>query len=213
MQFLKINILVFLIMIAMSGCNSSDEFKLSNGDILFQGDASGSGLSEAISEVTQTDEKNHFSHVGMVNEVDGNLYVLHADPVEGTCMEPLDSFLVDEDGVRRPTEAFRLKKPFRGSVVQAIERAKSVIGKPYNFSYVIEKPGYYCSELLWWAFRPDSVFSLEPMNFKDQKTGEFHPRWVDYYEKLEMDIPQGEPGCNPNGLADSEKLVRLGAVK
>lgn len=213
MQFLKLSISVLLIMTGMSGCNFSDEFRLTTGDLLFQGDASGAGLSGAISEVTQTDEKNSFSHVGMVNEVEGDLFVLHADPVKGVCMEPLDSFLVDENGASRPAEAFRLKKSFRKGIDEAIERVKSEIGKPYNFSYIIEDSGYYCSELIWWAFKPDSVFSLKPMNFKDGKTDEFHPRWVDYYEDLEMDIPQGKPGCNPNGMAASEKLKRLGTVE
>lgn len=212
MQTLKINFSVLLIFAMMSGCSSSNKFGLSEGDLLFQGDASGSGLSGAISEVTQTDEKNKFSHIGIVTEADSEVFVLHADPVEGVLVEPLDSFLVDKDGARRPTEAYRLKKPYRDGIDQAIERGKSMIGKPYNFSYVAEDPGYYCSELIWWAFKPDSVFSLKPMNFKDEKTGEFHPRWVDYYDDLGMDIPQGKPGCNPNGMAASDKLIRLGSV-
>lgn len=212
MQSLKLNFSVLLIFAMMSGCYSSNKFQLSKGDLLFQGDASGSGLSGAISDVTQTDKKTRFAHVGIVTEADGEVLVLHADPVDGVCIEPLDSFMVDKDGARRPTEAYRLKKPFRKGIDQAIERGKTMIGKPYNFSYIVEDPGYYCSELIWWAFKPDSVFSLNPMNFKDEKTGEYHPRWVDYYDDLGMDIPQGEPGCNPNGMAASEKLINLGVV-
>jgi hypothetical protein len=50
------------------------------------------------------------------------------------------------------------------------------------------------------------------MTFKDPETGKFFPTWVDYYQKMEIEIPEGLPGCNPNGLAASEKLERVGKI-
>ena len=51
------------------------------------------------------------------------------------------------------------------------------------------------------------------MTFKDPKTGTFPTAWVEYYQKFGIEIPEGKPGCNPNGLAASEKLERLGEIK
>jgi hypothetical protein len=33
-----------------------------------------------------------------------------------------------------------------------------------------------------------------------------------HYQKLGIHIPEGELGCNPNGLASSEKLERMGVL-
>jgi len=53
---------------------------------------------------------------------------------------------------------------------------------------------------------------MNPMTFKDPKTGNFYPTWVEYYQKMGLEVPEGMPGCNPNGLAASEKLERLGSL-
>ncbi len=60
---------------------------------------------------------------------------------------------------------------------------------------------------------PIRCLHLNPMTFKDPETGEFLPTWIEYYEKLGVEIPEGQPGCNPNGLASSDKLIRLGLVE
>jgi hypothetical protein len=51
------------------------------------------------------------------------------------------------------------------------------------------------------------------MTFKDPATGGYYPGWVDYYAKLGVAIPEGEPGCNPNGMAASAKLECLGVYQ
>ena len=50
------------------------------------------------------------------------------------------------------------------------------------------------------------------MTFKDPKTSQFLVGWADHYKKLGIPIPEGEPGCNPNGMAASEKMVMVGEV-
>ena len=202
---------IFLVMTLM-GCSGDKDFELRSGDLLFQGSAAEEGLSGAINQVTQTREANNFTHVGLVDRVHGQVKVLHASPEKGVCVEPLDSFLVNEEGQTRNTIAYRLKDFKTEDFQRVIERVRSVIGKSYNYTYIIEDGGFYCSELMWWAFKKDSVFELNPMNFKDS-SGEFHEGWVNHYEELDMKIPQGKPGCNPNGMAASGQLVRIGRVK
>jgi len=69
--------------------------------------------------------------------------------------------------------AYRLKKDWQKAIPAAIQKAHSMLGKPYNFSYVLSDTAHYCSEFIYLAFAADSVFKLEPMTFKDPKTGNF----------------------------------------
>ena len=187
------------------------QINLQSGDLLFR-EKSSENISEAIDQVTQTSGATHFSHVGLVEVDDTGIVVLHAYPEGGTCMVLLNEFLHPKgDSVR--VIAYRLKKDGQKAIPAAIAKAHSMLGKPYNFSYILSDTAYYCSDFIYLAFAADSVFKLEPMTFKDPKTGKFPATWVEYYQKLGIEIPEGKPGCNPNGLAASEKLEKLGEIK
>lgn len=205
--------ILLLIITAMffSGCDKKDEMSIRTGDLLFRGKTP-SALSTAIDEVTQTEAGKHFSHVGLAEVVDGRIFVIHSDGSKGVCREALKNFMIDGGGDTLYVEAYRLKKNFRDAIPEAMERATALVGEPYNYTYIIEDSGYYCSELVWYAFAKDSVFSLDPMTFKDPESGTFHNGWVEHYEKLGVDIPEGLPGCNPNGMVGSDKLEYLGVV-
>jgi hypothetical protein len=138
--------------------------------------------------------------------------VLHASPEGGTCIISLQEFLHPKgDSVR--VIAYRLKEEWQKAIPSAIKNAHQMLGKPYNFSYILSDTAHYCSEFIYLAFAADSVFKLEPMTFKDPKTGSFPQAWVEYYQKMGLKIPEGKPGCNPNGLAASDKLERLGKIE
>jgi hypothetical protein len=185
--------------------------QLQSGDILFAETTSGK-VSEAIDRVTQTSGETHFSHVGLVEVSDAGIVVLHAYPEGGTCIVSLNEFLHPKgDSVK--VVAYRLKSEWQKAVPAAIEKAHSMLGKPYNFSYILSDTAHYCSEFVYLAFAADSVFTLEPMTFKDPATGSFPPAWVEYYQKMGLEIPEGLPGCNPNGLAASGKLERIGKIE
>ncbi len=204
-------ILMVLVMV-LPGCDNSEKVELKTGDLLFRGKIP-SSLSSAIDDVTRTEEGKHFTHVGIVEINNSQVFVIHADGQSGVCREPLKEFMTDGKGDSLYVEAYRLKPKWNDGIPEAIERASAVIGKPYNYTYIIEDSGYYCSELVWYAFAPDSVFSLEPMTFKNPGTGEFHHGWKEHYQKLGIDIPEGLPGCNPNGMAASERLEYMGVVE
>jgi hypothetical protein len=204
--------LIFLFLASLFACTQpNSQIKLQSGDILFR-EKSSENISEAIDQVTQTSGETHFSHVGMVEETDGGAMVLHASPEGGTCIIPLQEFLHPK-GDSVTVIAYRLKDEWQKSVPIAIRKAHQMLGKPYNFSYILSDTAHYCSEFIYLAFAADSVFKLEPMPFKDPKTGTFPPAWVEYYRKMGIEIPEGKPGCNPNGLAASDKLVRLGKIE
>jgi len=205
-------ILLFLSLAGLSACTQPEpQIKLQSGDILFR-EKSSENISEAIDQVTQTSGATHFSHAGLVEVTDTGVVVLHAYPEGGSCIVSLNEFLHPKgDSVR--VIAFRLKDDWQKAIPAAIQKAHSMLGKPYNFSYVMSDTAHYCSEYIYLAFAADLVFKLEPMIFKDPKTGTFPAAWVEYYQKMGIEIPEGKPGCNPNGLAASEKLEKLGQIK
>lgn len=186
------------------------KIKLQSGDLLFR-ETTSENISEAIDKVTQTSAETHFSHVGLVEVSDKGIFVLHASPVGGTCKITLNDFLHPE-GDSLSVIAYRLKDEWRTAIPAALNKAKQMLGKPYNFSYILSDTVHYCSEFVYLAFATDSVFELNPMTFKDPKTDNFFPTWVEYYQKMRLEIPEGLPGCNPNGLAASNKLERLGKI-
>ena len=206
---------LILLSLSFAGLSASAQpalqIKLQTGDLLFR-EKSSENISEAIDRVTQTTAATHFSHVGLVEVTDTGVVVVHAYPVGGTCMISLNEFLHPKaDSVR--VIASRLKEEGQKAIPAAIQKAHSMLGKPYNFSYVLSDTAHYCSEFIYLAFAADSVFKLEPMTFKDPKTGTFPAAWVEYYQKMGIEIPEGKPGCNPNGLAASERLERLGKIE
>lgn len=183
---------------------------LQNGDILFTGPTTttAGNLSKAIDEVTQTPLATNYTHMGIVDKENNQLWVIHAAPQKGVCREPLDQFLES----RQEAAVYRLKEPYQALIPQALESARQLLGLPYDASYIIGGNSHYCSGLLYTIFEPHPIFELEPMTFKDPATGEFHPGWVEHYETLGMDIPEGLPGCNPNGLAASDHLQLIGQI-
>lgn len=208
----KLNAKIIIIFLAgLFACTQpKTKIELQSGDILFR-EKSSENISEAIDKVTQTSTRTHFSHVGLVEVSDTGIIVLHASPEGGTCIVSLNGFLHPK-GDSVTVIAYRLKKDWQKAIPSAIKKAHQMMGKPYNFSYILSDSAHYCSEFIYRIFAADSVFKLEPMTFKDPATGNFPPAWVEYYQKMGIEIPEEKPGCNPNGLAASSKLERLGEI-
>ncbi len=189
----------------------AQNISLQDGDILFR-EATTGKLSDAIDQVTQTSVETHFSHMGLVEILADSICVLHADTEGGSCRISLTEFLHPE-GDLVEVVAYRLEDEWQATIPLALERARQMLGKPYNYSYILSDTSHYCSEFVFRAFETDSVFEMNPMTFKSPQTNDFLPSWVEYYQKLKLEIPEGLPGCNPNGMAASEKLLRLGVIE
>lgn len=200
--------ILFLLMTLLVHCASSRTGSLKNGDLLFV-TAKETGLSGAINNVTQKQETASFDHIGILEKEGNKMFVLHAAPKGGSQKQDFKDFIKDqkEDGQR--VVVYRLKPEYQKAIPKALQKANSMLGKPYNFNYILDENSYYCSDFIERAFRDESVFKLEPMTFIDPKTGKTNTFWEEFYKKKNVKVPEGEPGCNPNGLAGSDKLERV----
>lgn len=202
--------LLSLLMIVLIQCNSyQSSVSLQNGDLLFV-TAKESGLSGAINNVTQKQKTVSFDHIGILEKDGRNMFVLHAAPKGGSQRQSLKKFIEDQKKDQQNVVIYRLKPDYQKSIPEAIKKANSMLGKPYNFNYILDESSYYCSDFIERAFRDDHIFKLEPMTFVDPQTGKINTFWEEFYSKKNLKVPEGEPGCNPNGLAGSEKLQRVG---
>ena len=218
---------ITLILIIFSSCvaEKEKEFQLQVGDFLFQ-DLDSSPLCEAIESVTPGYNNGNFSHVGIIikggdpilQNVDSkfeekyfyNLQqdyrVLEAIPAEVTTTR-IDSFLKNSlDSLSNPKVIVgRLKVEYRYLIKDAIRFLNGKIGVKYDDEFLLNNEKYYCSELIYEAFKKEDVFELAPMNFMN-KENKIMPIWQNYYDKLNMKVPQGELGINPGLMSISNKI-------
>lgn len=208
MKFFSVIFMVSCIL----ACKSAQLSGLDNGDLLFV-TAKDTGLSGAINNVTKKQENASFDHIGIVEKNRDGIFVLHAAPKGGSQKQSVKEFIKEHSDEDRKVMIYRLKPQYQNAVPAAIRKAESMLGKPYNFNYILDENSYYCSDFIERAFREDHIFKLEPMTFIDPKTDTTNAFWQEFYQKKNLEIPEGEPGCNPNGLAASGKLEIIGELK
>lgn len=201
-------LLTLLLFVSLAGF--SQKLTLKSGDLLFQSMNCGP-LCEAINEVTSGYQGRDFSHLGLVYLKNDSIYVIEAagTEVKITPFETFKTYTTEKMFVGR------LKRKYRALIPEAIAFALQQIGVPYDEEYVYNNGKYYCSELLYDAFlhaNKKPFFELFPMTFKSPKSNEFFEVWAEYYKKLQMEIPEGKPGCNPGGISTSAKLKIIGTV-
>lgn len=210
-----LRILIFIaILTHFSACHNlqkKSRFTLERGDLLFQ-DLDSDSITNAIESVTGGEDKLSFSHVGIVDvNENGEIIVLEAIS-KGVCYTKLNSFLARSTNMNNEpkVEVGRLHSKFSHLIDKALQKGKLLIGKPYDNVYVMNDETYYCSELIYEMFLDDitmkEVFKLNPMTFKNADTGDFLPFWINYYMELGVEIPEGKPGLNPNGMSTSPNI-------
>lgn len=176
-----------------------------SGDLLFQNLDCGE-MCDAIEAVTEGYRGLEFSHVGIVDVSGDSIYVIEAI---GSAVQriPLAQFRARNNN---QIWVGRLKQADEKIKKRILNFARAQIGKPYDGIFEMKSDRYYCSELVYDAFRigfgGKAVFPLFPMTFKEPgKTG-FFPVWERYYKELGIAIPEGKPGLNPGGISRSQKL-------
>ena len=84
----------------------------------------------------------------------------------------------------------------------------NLIGTEYDDQFLLNNQKMYCSELIYTIFmlanNNDDFFQLHPMTFK--VNGRTLDIWIDYFEKLNMKIPERELGINPGSISLSKKI-------
>ena len=184
---------------------------LQNGDLIFQ-ESCERGVGEAIKEVTQSvDSSYHFTHVGMVY-INGNdsIFVIEAT-MPRVKVTPINEYLYPTDKECYPISVLgRLKEPYQALISQAINEGLKLVGKEYDYGYVLGNDKYYCSELIYdmllKANEEKPVFDLNIMTFKSQKNDIYSQGWIDYFEKHGLAIPEGQLGINPGAMSQSSVL-------
>jgi len=202
-------IIVLLVLMCTTTYAQQTTFK--EGDFIFQNLACGP-LCDAINEVTFGYEDLNFNHMGMVIDYEGELQVIEAT-WPAVCITPLKDFLK-----KTPETMYlgRVLPKYEKLIPKAKDFAIKQVGVPYDDNYLYANGKYYCSELIYDAFKSANknkeFFYMYPMTYRSKYTGDFFPVWVQYFEKLDQVIPEGALGCNPAGISRSRNIVMVGPI-
>lgn len=182
--------------------------KLKTGDFIFQ-DLDCGPLCDAIEQVTTSFDGRHFSHIGLVYVEKDSVFIIEAIGKE-VQLTPLKNFL---KRTPNPMLVGRVKKQYASIAKTAVKYALEEKGVPYDDEFIYNNKKYYCSELIYDAFKKANdnkdFFTLQPMTFKKPGGDQFFPVWIEYYAKLGIPIPEAEPGINPGGISTSPYIEIL----
>ncbi len=215
LSFFKI--LASFVMLICIGCSSKkQEIVLQEGDLLFQ-DLNCGALCDAIETVTTGVNGKSFSHCAIVVKQNDTLKVVEAIGGNVQVNSLHNFFKRSNDTAQIKNITIARTKMDKVGLAKAASFALNQIGQPYDDEFIMNNSKWYCSELLYEAFKvannQQEFFSLNPMTFKDPKTKEFFPAWIDYYKALNKPIPEGKPGINPGSISRSDKLEILNVEK
>lgn len=180
--------------------------KLQTGDLLFINISCGP-MCDAINAVTEGYKGKDFNHMGLVL-VENNEYFIYEAIGEAVVKTPLETF---KSYTQEAIYLGRLKKKYRYLIPQAISFCQQHLGVPYDHNFLYDNGKYYCSELIYDAFKfannNEPFFKLYPMTYKEPNSSTFFPIWVEHFNKIGIPIPEGEPGCNPGGMSLDKKIT------
>ncbi len=189
-----------MLTLALAACHSPAE-RLRTGDLLFVGTSEGAGsMDEAIVAAT-----GNLTHVAII-QVDqaGMPWVIDATPKRGVSRYPLDSLIQANPGA-----AFLVKRLKDTTGVSSfVKNALRFIGQPYDLTFLPDNDALYCSELVRDAYRHTDgsyLFDATPMNFL-APDGSLPTYWEELFERLDMPVPQGILGTNPQDMSRSPLL-------
>lgn len=185
-------------------------FNLQHGDLLFQ-DSDCGPFCDAIEKVTEGFQGANLSHIGLVVLSDDGPQVIEATS-NGVVLTDLDTFLARSHDANGGSKVIvgRVKERYSALIPEAVQHSQTLIGKKYDHVFDIKNDTYYCSELVYEAFKNandgESLFRLFPMTFIDPDTQETFGIWTEYYKDLGVAIPEGEFGLNPGGISLSDEI-------
>ena len=197
-----------LLLFILASC-SRDGFVPRDGDLLFcLGDDS--PMSEAITTSTSSDSGVRYDHVALFATIDGIPSVIEATSKSGVRVIDWEEFLSEARSVggKPGIDVMRIGEDI--DIEAAIGRALAFRGQGYDWYYLPSNGLMYCSELIYESFlRRDGthLFTAIPMSFRD-KDGNMPSFWLELFKGLGMDVPEGEPGTNPNDMS-KDPVLRL----
>ena len=197
-------LLFFVVAMALTTLFAACGERLRTGDLVFVC-ADTTGMDVAISEATSDDNTVNYSHVGIIEKSGKDFFVIDATPRYGVSRRPLQQF-VEENGT---CHYYRMKG--YNNEDEWLDKAKSYIGLPYDFFFLPNNGRFYCSELVSEVCTDadgNPIFDAQPMNFLSAD-GTMPDYWVNLFDSLGVEVPQGVPGTNPNDLVRSGRVERL----
>lgn len=205
----QIFFIIHFILVGLLCQAQADMPKLQDGDLLFQ-DLDCGALCDAIESVTEGIDGRDFSHCGLVTTSGDSVFVLEAIG-PGVIKTPLEKF-IQRSGLTAIV-ASRINSENSLLIPKAIQFIVDQLGTAYDDAFALNNGKYYCSELIYEAFKHANsgkeVFFLNVMTYKIPDSDTIDPAWENYFEKLKIRIPEGDPGINPGAISRSPLLQRL----
>lgn len=204
--------LVILIANSVLADSSTSSFKLQTGDLLFQ-DLNCGKFCDSVDSVTYGYKNSYVSHIALVIDAsESNPQVIEAIS-NGVSITPLTQFLdrsLDEKNQPRVMVG-RLTPTYQKLIPEAIQVAELQLGKPYNESFVAANgQAFYCSELIDYSFKSANhnypIFQHLPMDFTNGKSTKILALWQNYYQNLQIKVPQGQLGTNPGAMSRESSI-------
>lgn len=200
---------VFIILI-LSGILPAFTQNLQTGDLLFQIKGS-SDFSNAISSATYECNDIDFAHVAILYVLEGNNWVIEAEPKNGVRIVSYEDFLLNSPKVGDKPGVVVKRLAFDFPIYDTIINASKFLDQPYDWWYLPDNGKIYCSELIYECYKyadGTHIFSTQPMNFRN-KDGSMPEFWENLYKSLGVPVPEGIPGTNPNDLSKSDSLIEV----
>lgn len=194
------------ILLAAVSCGKN-EFRPRTGDLLFE-TAKATSMGGAIEAATGAEGAENFTHVAIAIAGEKTDSVLEATTDGGVRIISLQQFLTEVEQIDGRPGVVVMRLRDTTGVGASVARARKFLGQPYDYSFRPNNRQMYCSELVWESYlAPDSShrFEARPMNFR-AADGTMPRFWIELYEKLGEEIPEGVPGTNPNNMANDESL-------
>jgi hypothetical protein len=200
MKWMKIIILLLTFFVV----NNSSSQNLKEGDLLFQHLSCGD-FCDAIEKVTPAYQNTHFSHVAIVVKKNQNQWLVAEAINKGVSLTDLDTFIA-----RSGKENIYVGRVKNNYFIPKIIDIEPYIGKPYDTVFDISNKAYYCSELVYFLYKDKKkghpIFKLNPMTFKDPETNDYFSAWVEYFNKMNVPIPENKPGLNPGSMINQTEI-------
>ncbi len=202
----RFSIFIFaLVVTVLSACsnNNTDLDKLKSGDLIFQ--TSNSRQSVPIQMATHSE----YSHLGMVFEKEGELFVYEA--VQPVQIVDIKTYINRGNGGNYAVK--RLKnadKVLTDEVLAKMEKiAKSHLGKNYDIYFNWSDSKMYCSEYVWKIYK--RATGLEIGKLRNLEDFDLSSKTVKRImkERYGKNIPYKEKMISPGDMFNSELLEEV----
>lgn len=187
-------------LILFLSCSHTYAIQLQTGDIIFHTSKS------TQSQVIQLATHSPYSHMGMVVNKNGKLWVLEAiQPVKYTAFQAWV-----KRGVGQKYVVKRLHKVLNAQQQAAlVQHAEKYLGKPYDIYFEWDDQAIYCSEIVWKAYKHALGIELAPLaRLKDFDLTHNKVKSL-MQQRYGQRIPLQEQVISPKALFDSKLLKTI----